>query len=185
MKIGIFGGSFNPVHLGHLELIDKIQAVKKFDKLFVIPCKLQPLKAPLEFSETDRFKMLQTALTKITAKNVELSDFELKSDGPSYSIHTVLHFKKLYPSAEILLIMGTDSFDGITKWHRIDELKKLCQFIVIGRKGHPGPLKAEIVELDLPLVSASEIRRKLTLGEPLSGLVLTETEAHLRSLAKV
>ena len=184
MRIGVFGGSFNPVHVGHIELIRKIQILKKYDKLLVVPCKIQPLKAPLEFSETDRLEMLRLALKNPEISGVEISDFELKSEGPSYSINTVKHFKNVHPSSAIELIVGTDTFDGIGKWHQIDELLKLCSFLVVERKSHKSAVTAQTVELDLPAVSASEIREKLALGKPLSGLVPPETELYLEGLKK-
>jgi nicotinate-nucleotide adenylyltransferase len=185
--IGIFGGSFNPIHCGHVALVEKIKHVLTFKALIIIPCKIQPLKGELELPQELRLQMLQAVFAK--SDGISISDYELRSPNPSYSILTVQHYKKFYHDDEIFWILGSDSFLTLPFWYKFEELAKICKFIVVQRKQQDLQLeKAEKKEmdyfrkkypfvnfielnLDLPAISSTEIRLKLKNKESCEGLV--------------
>ncbi|MBI2604639.1 MAG: nicotinate (nicotinamide) nucleotide adenylyltransferase [Deltaproteobacteria bacterium] len=172
--VAVFGGSFNPIHAGHVELIRKIQERFSFNPLYVVPCGIQPRKGALEHAPEARLEMTSEAVREIAG--VRVSDFEIqgaiKTTEPSYSLTTIKHFKDAHPGRCVFFILGEDAFAKIEGWHGFPEILSACGFIVVRRKGagasekaravaraHPSAL-VRFVDLDLPAISASEIRAK-------------------------
>ncbi len=110
MRFGLFGGTFNPIHLGHLRAALEVKEGFELEEIFLIPAALPPHKIPGEVVDAgDRLHMLNLALEDTAGLSV--SDVELKRSGPSYSIDTVNHFKSALPEkSEIYLVMGLDAF---------------------------------------------------------------------------
>jgi len=133
MRIGLFGGTFNPVHIGHLRAALEVKEGFELDEVILIPAALPPHKIPGEVAEAaDRLQMLNLALEE--SSHFQLSDVELKRAGPSYTIDTVEHFKQTLPDqSRIYLIMGMDAFLEIDTWKSYDELLVQIPFIVINR----------------------------------------------------
>ena len=134
-KICIFGGAFNPVHKGHIKLVEKVYDYFLLDKLIIMPSKNPPHKSSLIVPE-HRLKMLEYAFKDIK-KNVEVSDFEIKSKGISYTYKTLDHFRNIYPDDSISFLTGSDIFATITTWKKWEYLFKLANFIVVSRKEVP------------------------------------------------
>jgi nicotinate-nucleotide adenylyltransferase len=133
MRIGLFGGTFNPVHFGHLRAALEVKAGFDLDEVILIPAALPPHKTPGEVADAaDRLQMLNLALED--SPGLKLSDVEIKRSGPSYTIDTVLHFKHTLPDqSRIYLIMGLDAFLDIDTWKSYDELLFKIPFIIINR----------------------------------------------------
>ena len=133
MRIGLFGGTFNPVHFGHLRAALEVKEGFDLDELILIPAALPPHKKPGEVADaSDRLHMLNLALEDTSG--LKLSDVELKRSGPSYTIDTVQHFKHMLPDqSRIYLIMGMDAFLEIDTWRSYDELLVQIPFIIINR----------------------------------------------------
>ena len=133
MHIGLFGGTFNPVHIGHLRAALEVKEGFDLDEVFLIPAALPPHKISGDVADAaDRLHMLSLALEDTTG--LTISDVELKRSGPSYSIDTVQHFKQSLPDqSRIYLIMGMDAFLEIDTWKSYDELLKQIPFIIINR----------------------------------------------------
>ena len=133
MRIGLFGGTFNPVHLGHLRAAVEVRQGFELDVIFLIPAALPPHKASGEVAASaDRLYMLNLALGVDTG--LEVSDVELNRSGPSYTIDTVQHFKQTLPAeTRLYLIMGLDAFLEIDTWKSYRELLTQIPFIVINR----------------------------------------------------
>jgi nicotinate-nucleotide adenylyltransferase len=133
MRIGIFGGTFNPVHFGHLRSALEVKEGFELDEVILIPAALPPHKLPGEVAEAaDRLLMLHLALGDVAG--LELSDVELKRSGPSYTIDTIHHFKRTLPAeSRIFLIMGLDAFLEIDTWKSYEELLRQVPFIIINR----------------------------------------------------
>lgn len=133
MRIGLFGGTFNPVHIGHLRAALEVKEGFELDEVILIPAALPPHKIPGEVAEAaDRLQMLNLALEE--SPHFKLSDVELKRAGPSYTIDTVEHFKQTLPDqSRIYLIMGMDAFLEIDTWKSYDELLVQIPLIVINR----------------------------------------------------
>ena len=154
MRIGLYGGSFNPVHNGHLGVARAAIAELSLDRLLVIPAAVSPFKT--EVAETVRLdRLLLTRAAFIGLEKVTVDDRELKRGGVSYAIDTVKEVAAEYPGAEIFFVIGEDSVEGLPRWKDIDELRRLCTFRSFPRTRE----------------SSTEIRRRLAAGEPVDELV--------------
>ena len=133
MRFGLFGGTFNPVHLGHLRAALEVKEGFELEKIFLIPAALPPHKMPGEVVDAaDRLHMLNLAVEDTAGFSV--SDVELKRSGPSYTIDTVNHFKRALPEkSEIYLIMGLDAFLEIDSWRSYQALLLQIPIIVLNR----------------------------------------------------
>lgn len=133
MNIGLFGGTFNPVHIGHLRAALEVKEGFDLDEVILIPAALPPHKMPVEVADAaDRLQMLDLALEDTPGRN--LSDVELKRAGPSYTIDTVEYFRQMLPDqSRIYLIMGMDAFLEIDTWKSYEELLLKIPFIIINR----------------------------------------------------
>lgn len=145
--------------MGHLHVVTSLLQEKTVDRILVIPAGEPRLrdKAPVA-SAADRRAMCQAALADLPheiATRVEVNPIEVLRIGPSYTIDTVEAIEQAFPEYELALILGTDAYNKIDKWHRADELKKKVEFFVIDRPEHPGQATHKIGALK---VSATSIR---------------------------
>ena len=133
MRIGLFGGTFNPVHFGHLRAALEIREGFDLDEVILIPAALPPHKTSVEVADAvDRMQMLDLALDDVSG--LRLSDVELKRSGPSYTIDTVRYFSSALPdNSRIYLIMGLDAFLEFDTWKSHNELLEQIPFIIISR----------------------------------------------------
>lgn len=136
--IGFFGGTFDPIHMGHLAIAQIAQEKFKLDKVVFIPSFLPPHKTitPLATSQ-DRFKMVKLAIAG--NPDFEVSDVEVKRKGKSYTIDTLRHFKNVLPSGtKMYFIIGGDALKILPMWKDIEDVLKLATFIVVKRPGYRG-----------------------------------------------
>ena len=135
VRIGLFGGTFNPIHMGHLQAAKDVQRFFALDKIYLIPSALPPHKAPNGVVDAeDRLEMIRLAIP--SHPDIQVSDVELKRSGPSYTIDTVVHFKSSLPTEnELFLIAGLDAFLEIDTWKSYTELIRLIPLIVMARPG--------------------------------------------------
>lgn len=161
-RVGIYGGTFDPIHVGHLHVITQLIEKGIVDLLLVVPAG-QPLlrsQAP-KANAQQRRQMCQLALSDLkptVASKVQVNPIEVLRMGPSYAIDTVEAVKQNYPNDTIVLVVGQDAYEKIDQWHRIDELRQLVEFVVIARPGYQGD-GIDIGALD---VSATTIREGLS-----------------------
>ncbi|MGV2393803.1 UNVERIFIED_CONTAM: nicotinate-nucleotide adenylyltransferase [Campylobacter lari] len=133
MKIGLFGGSFNPVHSGHIKIAKYAYETLKLDKIIFIPAATNPFKKGKKIaSAEDRIKMLELAL-KDFKYNHEISLFEIKRGGVSYTFETIRYFKNKFANDELFFIMGSDGLAKFNKWEHVEEMVSKCQFVVYKR----------------------------------------------------
>ena len=133
-KIGLFGGSFNPVHKGHLNLAEWIKNTLNLDKVIFIPSGEAPHKSSAEYADAEsRYEMCRLATESYPY--FEVSDFEIKREGKSYSIYTVKHFKEKYPSDELFLMVGSDMLLSFDKWFMYKDILKLVTLTAVSREG--------------------------------------------------
>ena len=134
MRYGLFGGTFNPVHLGHLRAALEVKEGFKLEEIFLIPAATPPHKIPGDVVDAgDRLHMINLALEDTPGFSV--SDIELKRSGPSYTIDTVNHFKSALPEkSQIYLVMGLDAFLEIDSWKSYKALLDQVPIIVINRQ---------------------------------------------------
>ncbi|CAB4753944.1 MAG: nicotinate (nicotinamide) nucleotide adenylyltransferase [Actinobacteria bacterium] len=165
-RVGIYGGTFDPIHNGHLHVITQLIEKKIIDRLLVIPAG-QPLlrKGAPQATGAQRRTMCQLAISTLPpqiASHVEVNPIEILREGPSYAIDTVQAVRAANPESEIFLILGADAYSKIDQWHRVDEIHALATIICIDRPGfaHHG---IDIGALD---VSATSIRQGLSADVP-------------------
>ncbi len=145
MRIGVFGGSFDPVHSGHLILAEQLREEAKLDKVIFIPTFISPFKLSAKAADgKDRMNMLRLAFGGNPC--FEISDIELKRQGTSYTVDTLEALQKQYPGSGLYFIMGTDAFLGIEGWHRSEDLLRNYSFLVGKRKGYDGSKLDELIE---------------------------------------
>ncbi len=152
-RIGLFGGTFNPIHRGHLQVIQEVMEAFDLDQIKLIPAALPPHKEPGGVADAqDRLQMIRLAVANYPAliQSVTVSDVELKRPGPSYTIDTVRYFMQVLPeNTGLFFILGLDAFHEIDTWKSYLDLFDLIPFIVMARPGvyrQDGDLMWEILE---------------------------------------
>jgi nicotinate-nucleotide adenylyltransferase len=169
-EIAIIGGTFDPIHNGHLQVISEV--AKKFEKVIVIPTGNPWLKdhTPIASGE-QRVAMTQIAVNSLNlGEQVQVSAIEVKRSGPSYAIDTVNELRKIYPDCQFTLVLGSDAASNLSKWHRSDELQKLVEVLVVKRPGVESSNFAEI-EISAPDLSSTQIRDKVANSQEFSEFV--------------
>lgn len=174
MKVGIFGGTFDPVHIGHLITIQSVIELRRLDKVILIPSYISPLKQEEKHSSpTDRMNMTKLAIEG--NEKIEVSDFEIRKGNVSYTIDTVTHFLNEYSSID--LIIGYDNLLVFDKWKDPDKLVKLCNIVVMKRKSDIPDKKNKYFDsvtlIDTPVIeiSSTEIRKRIRNNLPVNYLV--------------
>ncbi|MBU0709119.1 MAG: nicotinate-nucleotide adenylyltransferase [Candidatus Omnitrophica bacterium] len=136
MKIGILGGTFNPIHLGHLILAEEAREKLGLERVIFVPAFLPPHKDNPDIASADvRLKMVKLAISG--NKYFSCSDTEIKRDGRSYTIDTLKEFKKIYAEDELYFIIGSDLLTYLDEWRELSEIIKMVKFIVATRPGYP------------------------------------------------
>lgn len=176
MKIGLYGGSFDPIHHGHLILAREALEQLALDRIIFIPAFISPFKqdshpapAPL------RLEMVRAAIAG--EERFGCSDFEIGRSGPSYSIDTVREFKRLYPEDEFFYLIGDDNLPTLHAWHQIDILRELVTFVVLSRQALPAPPDMPVVQRQVD-ISSTEIRNRVACGRSIRYLLPMEV-SHL------
>lgn len=179
MRIGIYGGSFNPVHNGHIHLALTAAEEMGLDKIYLVPSKRSPHRSSDEYvSDQDRTEMLRLAC-KVSDK-LEVSTYELENDRVSYSVYTVRHFREIFPADELFLLIGSDMLLSFDSWYCYEEiLENACICVVSRNEGDLDDLHKKAKELEKcgrifisrcrPVeVSSTEIRKKIAKNENFS-----------------
>lgn len=158
-KIAIYGGTFDPIHKGHLHVIAEIISRGLADRILLIPAGQPQLRSQQPVAPaSDRRAMCQVALQDLPAEvaaKVEVNPIEILRQGPSFTIDTVEAVVQTFPDDQIALIIGTDAFTKIEQWHRSSELQDMVEFIVIDRPEFPGEHSLDIGALN---ISATRVR---------------------------
>lgn len=161
-RVGIYGGTFDPIHVGHLHVITQLIEKKIVDQLLVVPAGEPLLRADApRASAQQRRAMCQLALSDLpadVASKVQVNPIEILRTGPSYAIDTVEAVAQNYPDDSIVLIVGQDAADKLDQWHRIDELRTMVEFVVISRPGYGG----NGIDIGALQVAATTIREGLS-----------------------
>jgi len=186
-KIALFGGTFDPVHLGHTTVAAEAAEQIGAEKIVFIPAKRSPLKGFLpKASDDDRLKMIALAIAD--NEKFDVSDCELKKPAPSYTLETVRRFEGEYGSeAGIYWLIGADSVDDLPYWYAIEELIDRCNVSTMHRAGCEPPdfgkfeglwglqrvekLRQNVIQTSLVNISSSEIRNRLAAGADVSEML--------------
>ncbi|MDN3515948.1 MAG: nicotinate-nucleotide adenylyltransferase [Candidatus Brocadia sp.] len=189
MDIGVFGGSFNPIHIGHLIVAEEVCQQRTLSKVIFVPTGISPHKESSDLIDAfHRYRMVKDAISD--NEHFEVSDIEIKRSGKSYTIDTISMLKKMYGGEHnLFLIMGTDMLDEISTWKDIDVLSEMCRFVVVNRfpfstnGNRPGSLFSKCGLSGIKVFSdekRAEIER-LRVAIPHIGISSTEIRARLRS----
>lgn len=190
-KVGIYGGTFDPVHKGHIALADAACRECKLDRLIFMPDYVSPFKQEAETtSAQDRYKMLETILDYNPAFSI--SAYEITKEGPSYTIETLEHWDRILDD-DIYFVLGFDSAVQIDTWRRGEDILRNYPLITAVRPGvdiSDGIVKIEalrtkyganisILSMDPVDASSTEIRERVKNGMSITGLVMPETEEYI------
>jgi nicotinate-nucleotide adenylyltransferase len=206
-RVALFGGTFDPVHNGHLRMAVEVLEGLGLPRLFLVPAAQPPHKPHRPVTPAaQRFAMAQAAVSGI--EGLSVTDVELRRDGPSYSLLTVREVQDANPGSDLLFIVGADAFSEIATWHRYGELLGACDFLLLPRPGTPPeesfppgvriekegdgcyslrgrsfrlPGGRRLLCPDLPAldISSRSIRDKVRRGRSIRGLVPPEVERYI------
>jgi nicotinate-nucleotide adenylyltransferase len=189
MRTGILGGTFDPIHLGHLEAADAARRTLHLDRIVLLPSRTPPHRSvEPRASVYHRFAMTALAAAE---RGMLASDLELRREGPSYTALTLeaLH-RDGYAPGQLFFITGSDAFAEISTWYDYPRLFELSNFAVVSRPGYPivlpqSPMPTSsttviAIDANTPNVSSTEIRRRVTAGEPIDDLVGRAVSDHIQ-----
>jgi len=173
-RIGILGGTFNPIHIGHLTIAQMVREQMKLDKVLFIPSNLPPHKSgKFVVSAKDRYHMVRLAIHG--NPYFEISDFEIEKEGKSYSIDTVSYFHDLFGrGTKFFFIIGSDLLPTLHTWKRINEIEKIVSFVAVHRPGFKekkSKVKVKLVTIPGLQTSSSYVRQRITSGKTVKYLV--------------
>lgn len=193
MKIGIFGGTFNPPHLAHLNIAEDFFGRLSFDKLIIIPTYQPPHKQAQSLADgEDRLEMCRLLFD---AENTEISDIEIRRQGKSYTYDTLCQLEEKYPGAELYLIIGSDMLLSFHKWYRYEDILRKCTLCVLTRENDidNAHMKAYAIEvlglgegdivfssLEPTVLSSTRIREMVARGEDVSTLTGEKVWAYIK-----
>jgi len=161
LKIAVFGGSFDPVHIAHQVIVEVALKDLDIDKLIVVPTYLSPFKSSFYLEPKIRFELLKKVFANF--KNVEICDYEIKRDKISYTYDTVSYIKSIYKPSKIYFIIGEDNVRNLHKWYKIEELKRELEFVVATRVGFNRNIKDfKILDIDIS-ISSTNLREQINL----------------------
>ncbi|MBN1869957.1 MAG: nicotinate-nucleotide adenylyltransferase [Candidatus Omnitrophica bacterium] len=173
-RIGILGGTFNPIHIGHLTIAEMAFEQLKLDKVIFVPSYLPPHKSERNVAPAkDRYHMVRLAVQG--NPRFAVSDYEVKKKGKSYSIKTVKHFHACHPTGtKFFFIIGSDLLPTLYKWKRIDEILKIVSFVSVNRPGfkeQKSKIKVKSIAVPGLQTSSSFVRNRIILRKTVRYLV--------------
>jgi nicotinate-nucleotide adenylyltransferase len=176
-KIGIYGGSFDPIHNAHLILAREALEQLDLEKVIFVPAAISPFKQMPMASAHDRLSMLQAAVGD--EKGFEIDDCELRRPPPSYAVDTVEDIQNRAGQVEIYYLIGEDNVATLTKWHRFAALQKLVRFVVLDRTGTSSTHDYQTIQRKID-ISATDIRKRVASGQSIRYLVPRAVEKIIR-----
>ncbi|MEZ5065501.1 MAG: nicotinate-nucleotide adenylyltransferase [bacterium] len=184
-RLGIFGGTFDPIHLGHLIVAELARCLLRLDRVLFVPARIPPHKGPVATEPEHRFRM--TCLATEGNPHFAVSDLELRREGPSYTVDTLRTLRAESPEGtDTYLLMGADSARDLETWKDSDILLEEATVVVADRRGDgeiPARVRERATLLSTPLIeiSSSDIRRRVRDGRTIRYLVADSVESYIRS----
>ncbi len=184
-KKGIMGGTFDPIHYGHLVTAEEVRDFFDLDEVIFVPSARPPHKIGQTLTDPEH-RYLMVVLATITNPYFRVSRVEIERPGPSYSVDTVRYFRSLWgDDTEIFFITGADAFAQISGWNNPEELLRLCTFVAASRPGYTLSLpevfreRVRVIEVSALAISSSEIRRRVRQGESIKYLLPEAVENYI------
>jgi len=174
MRRAVLGGSFDPVHRGHVEMARAVLNADLADLVHIIPAWRSPFKNTSSASGEDRLAMVRLAFSKFTS--IQIDPMEIQKETISYTLDSLRKLSDLYPNDSLSLIIGADNISGLPQWHQVSQVAELADLIVLGRNREPIPadtLKkagfsksrvSTLANFDYP-VSSTDVRARLEAGD--------------------
>jgi len=178
VKLGLFGGTFDPPHNGHLIVAQDALIALALDRILFIPARVPPHKRHLRITPAAlRCAMLEVAI----AGNAQfaMDDLELRREGPSWTVDTLRALRERDTAAELFLLIGADQYADLATWHDAAEIPRLAHVVVLARRGER-PAGARVVDVTRIDISGTEIRRRVAAGQPIRYLVPDAVDAIIR-----
>jgi nicotinate-nucleotide adenylyltransferase len=189
-RLGIVGGAFDPVHLGHVAMAEAAADCARLDEVLLVPVSLPPHRPPATAPAADRLEMCRLAI--IGHPRLRASDLELRRPGPSYTVDTLAELARERPDEELHLVLGWDAAREISSWRQPDQVMRLARLVIVTRPGWTppaaqdllaariDPARAVLCDAHTPDIEATEIRRRFESGSSLDGLLSQEVQAYIR-----
>lgn len=173
MRIGILGGTFDPIHIGHLILAEETRGILRLDKVIFVPTYITPHKKSKQITAAgERYAMVSLAIK--SNPFFEVSDIELKRQGVSYSIETVREIKTAFPQSAIYFIAGSDSLRELASWKEAGLLTRMSKLVIAKRPGYPWQKtlpNTRIIEINAFNISSTQLRRRMKNGQSVHYLI--------------
>jgi nicotinate-nucleotide adenylyltransferase len=177
-KIGVYGGTFDPIHHGHLILARETRERLKLDMIIFVPAAVSPFKNKPSAAAADRLAMVEAAVAGESGFTVD--PLELNRRPPSYTIDTMETIRAREPDAELFYLVGQDNVAGLSKWHRFSDLQDLVRFVVLDRSGIKSDHSHLVVHRNID-ISATDIRKRVASGRSIRYLVPSAVAEIIRS----
>ena len=176
LRVGVFGGTFDPPHLGHVSGAREVADALALDEVLWIPARRSPLKPNEPLTDVEvRVEMARAAVDRESAFRVH--DLEIGRPGPSFTLDTLRELRgEVHPDTELFLIIGMDQYRALDAWRKPDQIARIATIVVMDRKGEGlsatvgdgGPRRIPVARVD---VSSTEVRRRVGRGESVAGMV--------------
>ena len=190
-KVGIMGGSFDPIHIGHLVVANEALNIYELDEIIFVPAGDPPHKSSLKAAPFHRLFMVNMAV--LSNDKFSVSDLEIKCRGKSYTLNTLREFHKMYEDTEFYFITGTDAVIDLPNWYKPEEVLKLCRFIAASRPGISikevnekiDEIKKtfggniELLKIPMLQISSTEIRKRVSMGISVKYLLPESVEQYI------
>lgn len=180
-RIGVLGGTFDPIHLGHLVVASEVCAALDLDRVILVPAHQQPFKDSTgEAAPEHRLAMCRLAVEG--DPRFDVSDVDIERGGTTYTVDTLSDIAELHPGAELFFIAGADAVSRLSEWRDPERLVKLARFVGVARPGHAVPALPTphvVVETPQVAVSSTEVRRRRRIGAPVRYLVPDPVAAYI------
>ena len=173
-RIGVMGGTFDPIHNGHLVAASEVASAFELDEVIFVPTGSPYLKDNVTPAE---HRYLMTVIATASNPRFKVSRIDIDREGPTYTVDTLADMQKLYPDAELVFISGADAIAQISAWKNADQLWDLAHFVAVSRPGHkltvPDAPEGAISKLEIPAlaISSTDIRARVQTGKPVWYLV--------------
>lgn len=191
MRIGLLGGTFDPVHCGHLAVARQVRDACALDRVWLIPAARSPFRGAPHASAAHRLAMCRLAVRDRSW--LEVLDLELSRPAPSYTIDTLRTLTEAHPDAVFMLIVGSDALEAMAAWRDTDAIFAISEVVAVARTGYAAELPADLLRQHPAAatgirilrdaasdVAASHVRRRLAAGDSLEGLVPDAVAAYIR-----
>ena len=186
-KIGIFGGSFNPIHSGHISLARQLRQLAGLDEVWLMVSPQNPLKQGSNELLDDRLRYQLARIALHGEEGIRACDYELQLPKPSYTWNTLQHLHQDFPDHTFVLLIGGDNWQHFHRWYKADDILREYQLVVYPRRGSETdaatlPSSVRIVSTELIDISSTEIRKRIKARQPIFGMVPPTIEGLVQRL---